>query len=154
LASHFRNLAPDSTLSPTGLVHEAYLRLANQAGAHVQSRSHFYAIAAHVMRCVLVDGMRRRHAAKRQGHRVRAAPEELDMVAQPRDLDLIALDDALNGLAAIDPLKSQIVEMRFFGGLAVEDVGEALGLSSRTVARQWALAKAWLYTELERGGRS
>ena len=150
--SHIYGHASGQTLSPTDLVHEAYLRLANQPGLKVQSRAHFYAIAARVMRCVLVDRTRRRHAAKRQGNRIRVDADELDGIAQQPGLDLIALDDALTSLAAIDPVKSQIVELRFFGGLAVEDVGEILGLSPRTVARQWVLAKAWLYGQIACGG--
>ena len=150
---HFRNSPGDTTLSPTGLVHEAYLRLADRPGVRVESRAHFCAIAAHVMRCILVDRSRRRNAAKRGGTRIRADWDDLAAAPQSRDLDFVALDDALRSLAAIDPLKSQIVELRFFGGLAVEDVGEALGLSARSVARHWSLAKAWLYTELEREGR-
>lgn len=151
--AHLDRAAPDQTLSPTDLVHEVYLRLANQGHVAIQSRAHFYAIAAHVMRCVLVDRTRRRRAAKRQGSRIRVGAEELEAVPQQRDLDLVALDDALTSLAAVDPLKSRIVELRFFGGLPVEDVGEVLGLSSRTVARHWVLAKAWLYSEMESGGR-
>lgn len=151
--AYFRNSSPDQTLSPTDLVHEAYLRLAKLEAGHIQSRAHFYAVAAHVMRSVLVDRTRRRYAAKRHGNLMRVSAEELDGVAQPRDLDLIALDDALKDLAGIDPLKCQIVELRFFGGLSMEDVASAMDLSARTVARHWVLAKAWLYTEIERGGR-
>ena len=147
--SQLRGPAGYETISPTGLVNEVYLRLANQGGVKIQSRAHFYALAARVMRCVLVDRTRRRRAGKRQGSLIRVSVEELDGVAREPDLDLVALDHALNGLAALDPLKSQIVELRFFGGLAVDDVAEALGLSPRTVARQWVLAKAWLYSELD-----
>lgn len=149
--SHLRRFGPEQTLQPTSLVHEVYLRLSKQAGVQVQSRAQFYGIAAHLMRCVLVDHARRRCAAKREGCRVRVDAESLTAVAEQRDSNLLALDEALKALAQLDPLKSRIVELRFFGGLTMEDVGEALALSPRTVARQWAMAKAWLYSEIQRG---
>lgn len=149
-----RRASPGQTLSPTDLVHEVYLRLAARAGIQVQSRAHFYAIAAQVMRRVLVDQSRRRHAAKRQGNLIRVVPPDLDELPGARDVELLALDDALNGLAAIDPLKSQIVEMRFFGGLGMADIAGVLNLSPRTVARHWELARAWLYRAMERRGQS
>ena len=152
--SHLRRSNGEQTLDPTGLVHEVYLRLANRASVEVESRVHFYAIAAHIMRCVLVDHARRRHAAKRSGNRIPVDTARLEDVADRRDLDLIALHDALTSLAAIDPLKSRIVELRYFGGLTVDDAGEVLGLSPRSVARQWAMAKAWLYGEIKRAGSS
>ncbi len=149
--SHLHRSGPEQTLQATGLVHEVYLRLSSQAGVRIESRAHFYAIAAHLMRCVLVDHARRRCAAKRGGGRVRVDADQLVDLAEKHDHDLIAVHEALTALAAIDPLKSRVVELRFFGGLNVEDVGEVLNLSPRTVARQWAMAKAWLYGAIQRG---
>jgi len=139
-----------NTLGPTGLVHEAYLRLAAQAGMAVESRTQFFQIAAHVMRCVLVDRARARLAAKR-GKNVAPLPLEVLQIGSPlRDRELVALDDALRGLEGMDPRKCQLVEQRFFGGLSVEEAAAALGISPRTAAREWLIAKAWLYAELRR----
>jgi RNA polymerase sigma factor (TIGR02999 family) len=148
--SQLRGYRPDHTIEPTALVHEAYLRLSRQAGVAVKSRAHFYAIVAHVMRCVLVDYARRRSSAKRQGGWIRVSTEEIDDRPENHDLDFVALNDALTSLAEIDPQKSRIVELRFFGGLAVDDIGKVLGISPRTVAREWVMARAWLYGQVGR----
>lgn len=148
--SELRSYRPDHTIQPTALVHEAYLRLSHQAGVSVKSRAHFYAIVAHVMRCVLVDYARRRKSAKRQGGWIRVSTEQFADVPAERDLDFETLNDALTDLARIDPRKSQIVELRFFGGLQVEDIGDVLGISPRSVAREWVMAKAWLFGQLKR----
>jgi RNA polymerase sigma factor (TIGR02999 family) len=150
LARYHLRGSPDSTLQPTVLVHEAYLRLCKQQGVSIPSRTDFNGIVAHLMRCVLVDHARRKSARKRQAGIIRVSVETAEGVAGSRDPDIIALDDALTSLAKIDPEKCQIVELRFFGGLSVDEIAVLVGLSSRTVARQWALAKAWLYGELLR----
>ena len=152
--SQLRSYRPDHTIEPTALVHEAYLRLSQQGGVTLKSRAHFYAIVAHVMRCVLVDYARRRSSAKRQGRWIRVSTEQIADVPEKSGLDFVTLNDALNDLAEIDPRKSQIVELRFFGGLPVDDIGDVLGISPRSVAREWAMAKAWLYGQLKRGDKA
>ncbi len=121
----------DHTLQSTALVHEAYLRLAGRDRAHWQNRQHFFAVAAQAMRRILVDHARKHRAAK-------------------RELDLVALDDALRALATLDRRQSQVVELRFFGGLSIEDVSNVLGISPATVKREWATARSWLFAELQR----
>ncbi len=143
---------PDHTLRSTALVHEAYLRLVQQGPVDTESRAHFVAIAARLMRQILVDYARSHRAAKRgAGYKV-----ELDeAVAAPKvgSIDIIDLDDALNGLARIDEQQSHIVELRFFGGLTTEETAEALGISPATVKRDWNVAKAWLTRQMTRGNR-
>jgi len=150
-AYQLRHERRDHTLSATALVHEAYLRLVDQEGKNVKTRAHFLRVAAHVMRQVLVDYARGRAAAKRGGVKPTLSLDEELVSEKSADSDLIALDDALTSLARFDFEKSQIVEMRFFAGLSVDEVAEILGSSPRTVARHWALAKAWLYGEMARG---
>ena len=135
------------TLTPTALVAEAYLRLADQLGGAWKNRSQFFAIAAVMMRRVLVDFARSRHYQKRGAGAEKVSLDEGMMVVEPGQ-DLVALDDALNALAKVDPRKSQVVELRFFGGLSVEETAEALKVSPDTVMRDWKLAKAWLLREL------
>lgn len=147
-----RGAKPDNTMQPTALVHEAYLRLCNQGGINMQSEAHFHALVAHVMRCVLVDYARRKLADKRQPGVIRLSAEAAESLPDVRDPDVMAVDEALTSLEAIDPEKSRIVELRFFGGLSVDEVALVTGSSSRTVARQWSLAKAWLYDQLRREG--
>jgi RNA polymerase sigma-70 factor (ECF subfamily) len=144
--------ALSSTLSPTALVHEAYLRLATQAGLKVESGSHFVHIAAQVMRCVLVDRARARFAAKRGGNLPPVSLDLLEICSPVPDRQLLALDDALASLEKMDPQKSRLVELRFFAGLSVDEAAESLGISARTAAREWLVAKAWLYAEACRGG--
>ncbi|MEP7071297.1 MAG: sigma-70 family RNA polymerase sigma factor [Verrucomicrobiota bacterium] len=132
------------TLQATGLVHEAYLRLVDQTTTKWQDRAHFFAVAAQAMRRILVD-YARKHAAEKRGGKMEKITFNEDLVpsAGP-NIDFVALDDALRSLAAFDPRQSQIVELRFFGGLSVEEVAEILDISDRTVKREWRIAKAWL----------
>jgi RNA polymerase sigma factor (TIGR02999 family) len=146
--SHLRRQRSDHTLQPTALVHEAYCRLVAEDGIRWQSRVHFLGMATRMMRCILVDHARRRHAAKRGGHALRLSLEAADLSLPAREVNLIALDDALKDLAAIDPKQSQIVELRFFGGLGIEETAELLGISPATVKREWRTARAWLYHEI------
>jgi RNA polymerase sigma factor (TIGR02999 family) len=145
-ARHMRRERPGHTLQPTALVHEVYMRLAEQAPAPWQNRAHFFGIAAQSMRRVLVEHARRRNAAKRGG-----GPEGvgLQLPEAGRAVDVLVLDDALTRLAQIDPERSRIVELRFFGGLTVEEAAEVLEVSPATVTRRWRLAKAWLYQRLK-----
>jgi RNA polymerase sigma factor (TIGR02999 family) len=136
------------SLQPTGLVHEAYLRLAGSPELAWHSRAQFFAIAARVMRQVLVDHARRRRAAKREGCRV-TLTEEAAPAAAP--LDVLDLEEALTELAELDARQARVVELRYFAGLAVEETAEALGLSARTVKREWQTARAWLQRRLTRG---
>jgi RNA polymerase sigma factor (TIGR02999 family) len=138
------------TLQPTALVHEAFLRLVDQRRVDWRDRGHFYAIAAQAMRRVLVDHARRRLAQKRgAGPDLVALGPGLD-VSVPEPVRLLALDDALCALAALDPRQAGIVELRYFGGLSVEDIASALGVSAATVKREWASARLWLQRELRR----
>ena len=140
--------SPDHTLQTTALVNEAYLRLVDSAPANWQNRVHFFAVCANVMRRILVDWARSRQALKRGGDVQPLNLDEAAVVAGAPGADLVALDDALTALAAVDVRKSQVVEMRFFGGLSVDETAEALKVSSQTVLRDWSLAKLWLLREL------
>ena len=135
---------PDHTLQTTALVDEAYLRLVNQR-VHWQNRSHFFAIAAEVMRRVLVDYARQRQYAKRGGVAQKVELNEAILMARERSDQLVALDEALKTLAEFDQRKSRVVELRFFGGLSVEETAEVLKISVNTVKRDWSTARAWLY---------
>ncbi len=139
------------SLQTTDLIHEAYLRLIDQQHVGWQNRLHFFGIAAQVMRRILVDHARSRQAAKRGGSDIRLPLDEVLMVLPGKDLDFVALDEALNKLAEIDPQQSQVVELRFFSGLSVEETAKVLDVSERTVKRDWNVAKAWLRRELSRG---
>jgi RNA polymerase sigma factor (TIGR02999 family) len=148
-ASYMRRERPDHTLQSTALVHEAYVRLVDQR-VEWKSRSHFFGIAAQMMRRILVDHAKQHKSAKR-GSGIR--PVTLDeplLVARQPSLDMVALDDALSALAAIEPKRAKIVELRFFGGLSNEEAAEVLQMSPATVQRQWAGARAWLYHEMNR----
>ncbi|MGH9845808.1 MAG: sigma-70 family RNA polymerase sigma factor [Blastocatellia bacterium] len=136
------------TLQTTALINEAYLRLIDWKDVHWQNRAHFFGVSAQLMRRILVDHARSRHYQKRGGDAIRVSISEAAEVAGERSADLVALDEALTALAALDARKSQIVELRFFGGLSVEETAEMLKLSPRTVMREWNSAKAWLYHEL------
>ena len=138
------------TLQTTALVHEAYLRLVDQKDAQWQNRSHFFAMAATQMRRVLVDYARSRHMAKRGGGAQQVELDEALVVSDERAGDVVALDDALKALAEFDERKSRMVELRFFGGLSIEETAEVLGVSPGTVMRDWTLAKAWLQREIEK----
>jgi RNA polymerase sigma factor (TIGR02999 family) len=151
LASHFmRSERAQHTLQPTALVHDAYLRLVDQRNSTWQGRAHFYGVAAQAMRRILVDHARRKRATKREGgQRVTLADDVSVETAAERSIDLIALDDALEKLAAIDGRYAKVVELRFFAGLEVEEVAEALQVSPATVKRDWTFAKAFLQRELD-----
>ncbi|MCI0336379.1 MAG: sigma-70 family RNA polymerase sigma factor [Acidobacteria bacterium] len=136
------------TLQPTALVHEAYLKLIDQKHVRWQNRAHFFGVAAQAMRRILVDHARSFQSEKRGGSETKISFDEgLDLSGE-RANELIALDDALKSLAELDPQKSRIVELKYFGGLSLEEIAEALGVSRATVVRQWRLARAWLYSEL------
>lgn len=138
------------TLQTTALVNEAYLRLIEQKEVKWQNRAHFFAISAQLMRRILVSMARARHANKRGGEARQVSLDEAMVVSEERAAELVALDDALNQLAALDPRRSRVVELRYFGGLSVEETAEVLKISPDTVMREWKRAKAWLYTELNR----
>jgi RNA polymerase sigma factor (TIGR02999 family) len=140
---------PDHTLQTTALVNEAYMRLVNQKNVAWQNRAHFFAISAQLMRRILVDLARSRQCIKR-GQAQQVSLDEALIVSREREADLVALDDALSALAAIDPRKCQVVELRFFAGLSVEETAEVLKISSDTVIRDWKVAKVWLLRELSR----
>ena len=148
-AAHYclRKERPGHTLQSTALVHEAYLRLEKQ-GAQLQNREHFLAICAQLMRQILVEYARRRNAAKRDGGIRLTLDDAFEFKAQ--SVDMVALDDALNELAKLNQQQSRIVELRFFGGLSIDEVADVLKISSATVKREWATARAWLYRELNR----
>jgi RNA polymerase sigma factor (TIGR02999 family) len=149
LAHHYlQRERADHTLQATGLVHEAYLRLVDQKTTTWENRAHFFGVAARVMRRVLVDYARSRGADKRGGQWDKLVLEESSAPSSQRTVDLVALDDALKDLGTFDLRQSQIVEMRFFGGLTNEEIGEVLKVSPRTVKREWRLAKAWLRREI------
>jgi len=136
------------TLQTTALVNEAYLHLVDCGNVQWQNRAHFFAVAARVMRQILVDYARGRRSDKRGGEELHVALDEAAEVPQARSVDLIALDDALQSLARIDLRKSRVVEMRFFAGLTLDEIAEVFKVSSRTVSRDWELAQAWLYREM------
>jgi RNA polymerase sigma factor (TIGR02999 family) len=141
---------PGNTMQTTALVNEAYLRLANAEDLKWQDRAHFFAVSANVMRRILIDGARSRHAERRGGDDLPVALDDVPDLAQKSDPDLIALDDALNQLAKVNERQSRVVELRYFGGLSVEETAEILKVSSDTVMRDWRFAKAWLKRELVR----
>lgn len=141
----------DHTLQATGLVHEAYLRLVDQSSMNWQNRAHFFAVAAKVMRRILVDYARSHGAEKRGGDREKLEFDEAVSPSGERAVDLIALDDALQDLVTFDPRQSRIVELRFFAGLTNEEIGDVLAISPRTIKREWRLAKAWLRREIMKG---
>jgi RNA polymerase sigma factor (TIGR02999 family) len=140
--------SPDHTLQTSALVNEAYLRLVDAAHANWQNRVHFFAVSAQAMRRILVDWARSRQALKRGGNGRPLQLDEALAVTQEQPVDLVALDDALKALAALDPRKSQVVELHFFGGLNLEETAEVMKVSSDTVLRDWKLAKSWLRCEL------
>jgi RNA polymerase sigma factor (TIGR02999 family) len=142
---------PDHTLQATALVHEAYIRLVDWKNVSWQNRAHFFAVAAQVMRRILVDHARERNAEKRGGGTTKLSLDEAISFAQEKEVDLVALDDALQTLALLDDGQSRIVELRFFGGLTIEETAEALRISPATVKREWTLAKAWLHKTIVRG---
>ncbi len=138
------------TLQTTALVNEAYLRLVDQKRVRWQNRAHFFGIAAQMMRRILVDYARKRRYAKRGGELLKVSLAEAGGLSDERAADVAALDEALKSLAEIDPQQSRVVELRFFGGLTIEETAEVLGLSRDMVNREWATAKAWLYQEMSK----
>ncbi len=151
LAAHYlKGERPGQTLQPTALVNEAYLKLLKDRPERWQNRAHFCAIAAHAMRQILIERARARDALKRGGGQPRVTFDEgLPAVAPGSSVDVIALDNALERLAALDAGQAKIVELRYFGGLSIEETAEAMGISPATVKRHWAVARAWLAKELE-----
>lgn len=148
---YMRRERPGHTLQTAALVNEAYLRLVDHKGMRWQNRAHFYAVASQAMRRILVDHARSRQYLKRGGGSQIVGLDEAAAVVQKQAVDVVALDDALTDLSAIDPRKSQIVEMRYFGGMTVEETAEVLGLSPVTVMRDWSTAKAWLLRAITTG---
>lgn len=149
--SYLRRERPGHTLQPTALIHEAYLRLMDQGQPEWRSRSHFFSFAAHLMRQILVDHARTHNAAKRGGSGQRVPMDEAQALAPERDPELLALDEALTRLEQFDERKARVLELRFFGGLTLEEAAEALGVSTRTVEREMRLARAWLQKALDGG---
>lgn len=148
--AHFqlRNERADHTLQSSALVHEAYLRLVGVNPPRWESRAHFFAIAAQVMRQILVDYARRHGSTKRGGSVCKLSLDDAMVVSQQKALDVVALDDALKELARIDARQSRVVELRFFGGLTLEEISAAMDLGPATVQRDWTSARAWLYREI------
>lgn len=147
--SYLRQERAGHTLQPTALVHEAYLRLVDDTQIHWQSRAHFYGIAARIMRRILVDHARASGALKRGGKAPHVPLDEAEGVLAEGNVDLVALDSALDHLAQDYPRQSRVVELKFFGGLAIEQIGEILQISPRSVARDWEFARFWLKQELD-----
>jgi RNA polymerase sigma factor (TIGR02999 family) len=148
---HMRRERAGHTLQTTALVNEAYLRLVDQKNVRWQNRAHFFAVSAQLMRRILVDYARKHRYAKRGGGALKVSLDEAAILPEERAADLMALDDALKSLAAIDPQQSRVVELRFFGGLTIEETAEVLKLSQDMVKREWSTAKAWLYQEMSKG---
>ena len=145
---YMRRERPGQTMQTTALVDEAYLRLIDSSRVHWQNRAHFFAIAAQLMRRILVDFARRRHNLKGGGAATKVSFDEALVVSREAGAEMIAVDDALNTLASLDARQSQVVELRFFGGLSINETAEVLKVSEGTVRRDWSLAKAWLHREL------
>ena len=151
---HLRNERPNHTLQSTALVHEAYFRLVGQDFPEWKSRAHFFAIAAQLMRQILVDYARRQRASKRGGGICMLPLDDAAALPQSKDVDVLALDDALNALAELDPRQTRVVELRFFAGLSLEEISEVMGIATATVQRDWTAARAWLYREISRRART
>jgi RNA polymerase sigma factor (TIGR02999 family) len=145
---YMRREKPGHTLQTSALVHEAYVRLVDQGEIEWESRSHFFGIAARLMRQILVDQARRRNFAKRGGGAIRVSLNQASAVALEQSSSVVALDDALKNLESIDPRKSRIVELRFFGGMSIEETAAALRVSPGTVMREWTFIRAWLRKEM------
>jgi RNA polymerase sigma-70 factor, ECF subfamily len=147
--SYMRRERVDHTLQATALVHEAYLKLIEQRSVNWQSRAHFFGVAAQLMRRILIDHARGHSRQKRGGEQKKVSLDEALIFSEQQADELLAVDDSLNLLAKIDPRQAKIVELRFFGGLSVEETAEVLGVSPKTVKRDWSVAKAWLYADLK-----
>ncbi len=150
--SHMRREQPDHVLQTTALVHEAYLRLVDQKNVKWQTRAHFFAVAAQVMRHILIDFARGRQRAKRGSGMAELPLHDVAVVSDARADELMAVHSALENLTMVDPRKGKVFELRYFGGLSVDEVAEALNVSAATVARDWRMAKAWLRREIRDGG--
>lgn len=148
--SYMRNERAGHTLQTTAIIHEAYLRMIDAGQVRLENRAHFFAVAARLMRQILVDLARTRGYQKRGGGAQQVSLDEAMIVNPEQSDDLVALDDALDALARLDQRQSQVVELRFFGGLTEEEIGEVLKVSSRTVRSDWRLARSWLLRELDR----
>jgi RNA polymerase sigma factor (TIGR02999 family) len=150
-ARYLRRERPGHTLQTTALIHEAYIKLIGQREVQWQSRTHFYAISANLMRRIMVDYARTKHREKRGGSALQVPLEEAEVAAiQDKGVDLLALDEALSRLAEFDPQQARVVELRYFSGLTLEDTADALHISRATAAREWSAARAWLHRELTR----
>ena len=147
---YMRREKPGHTLQTSALVNEAYVRLVKQSEIQWESRAHFFGIAARLMRQILVDQARRRNFAKRGGGAIRVSLNDATAIAQEQSASVVALDEALKTLEQTDPRKSRIVELRFFGGMSIEETAEALNVSPGTVMREWTFARAWLRNEMSR----
>lgn len=148
--AHLARQRSDHTLQSTALVHEAYLRMVGNSSMHFENRAHFFAVASQLMRRILVDHARKRSASKRGGTSLTLVLDETITPAAKSEIDLTVLDDALNRLGGMDPRQAQIVEMRFFGGLSVEETSKVLGISPATVKRDWMTARTWLFDQVSR----
>jgi RNA polymerase sigma factor (TIGR02999 family) len=148
--NQLRRERPGHTLQSTALVHEAYLRLIDQKNVRWQNRAHFFGVASQMIRRILVDHARAHQAAKRGAGVPRLELDEALDAGVQRDLDLVALDDALESLGRLDPQQARIIELRFFGGLSIDETAEVIGISPATVKREWSSARAWLFRELTR----
>jgi RNA polymerase sigma factor (TIGR02999 family) len=149
--NYLRQENPGHTLQPTALVHEAWLRLIDQARVDWRNRAQFFGVAAQMMRRILVDHAKAKHREKRGGDAVKLSLDDVINLSRERAAELLALDDALDELARVDERKSRVIELRYFGGFSVEETAQILGVSPETVMRDWKLAKAWLYQQIRRG---
>ena len=149
--NYLRQENPGHTLQPTALVHEAWLRLIDQARVDWRNRAQFFGVAAQMMRRILVDHAKAKHREKRGGEAVKLSLDETINLSQERAADLLALDDAIGELTRVDERKSRVVELRYFGGFSVEETAQILGVSPETVMRDWKMAKAWLYQQIRQG---
>ena len=147
--SYMRRERVDHTLQATALVNEAYLKLIEQRAVNWQSRAHFFGVAAQLMRRILIDYARGHTREKRGGEQKKVSLDEVFLFSEQQADELLAVDDSLNLLAKMDPRQARVVELRFFAGLSVEEAAEALGVSPKTVKRDWSVAKAWLYADLK-----
>jgi RNA polymerase sigma factor (TIGR02999 family) len=151
---HLQKERPDHTLQSAALVHEAYLRLIGLSAPQWESRAHFFAIAAGLMRQILVDYARRHTAKKRAGSLCKVSLNDATTASRRKDVDVVALDDALKTLAKIDPRQSRVVELRFFAGLSLQEISDAMEIAPATVQRDWTAARAWLHREISRNSRA
>jgi RNA polymerase sigma factor (TIGR02999 family) len=149
-ARYLRGERSGHTLQPTALVHEAYIKLIDRSQVNWQNRAHFLGTAAQLMRNILVDHARARNAAKRGGGEYKVSLNEAMISSEPPDVDLIALDEALDELSALDPQQGRVIELRFFGGLSIEETAVVLGISPTTVRRDWTTAKLWLRRRMDK----